>query len=387
MPQLTSRGLAVALFGVAALTVGLVTSTAPLVVLGAGAAALVVAAVTSRCLGDESSAVGTRVELPPGPLLQRAAATLGLSFEIPRTSATGPLLIDDPARAWVRKRVGHKTVGGDGGSAWRSGPRSIVRIGRLRRVPQATGEASTMAVGVPTGRRGLATFGPCRLWRADWLQLCVRRVGATPSVPVLVCPNPTDVLGSNLSRELGASDVEWSAPSSPVAADEAARPTQRTGDGDQWHGLRDHVPGDRLATVHWPLSLRRGRLLAREMSSGSADQVMVVVDLSTHAAPTDVDRVASAAAAIGVAHLRQGRSVAVGLWRGGSCCRVAAPETVTELLSLLALVETMEGRWQASSTLGAQEVDGGIVLFTEHGELCWRHVLAPAEDGATEAAP
>lgn len=384
MPQLTSRGVAVALFALAALASGLVTSTDPLVVLGAAAGALVVGAIISVCLGHDSPTVAARAELPPGPLLAQAAATVGLRFETTQTRASGPLLVDDPARAWVRASAERKTTVHQSQPAWRGAPRPIVRIGRLRRVRPVTGGASTMAIGVPTGRRGLVALVPCRIWRADGLWLCVRRVGATPSVPMLVCPSPIDVLGSDLSREVGAPEFAWSAPSSPAAADVATRRTQRTGDGDQWTGLRDYVPGDRLAAVHWPLSLRRGRLLAREMSSGSVGQVMVVVDLSRNAVPADVDRVASWAAGIGVAALGRGRSVAVGVWRGGSTCRVVVPETVTELLSVLALVETMEERWRAARTVGAEEVDGGIVISAQNGEVCCRTSLVPVVDSATE---
>lgn len=243
-----------------------------------------------------------------------------------------------------------------------------------------------MAIGVPTEYRGLVVLGPCRIWRADGLWLCVRRVGATPSVPMLVCPSPIDVPRRDLPHGVGAPELAWSAPSPSSAADVATRRTKRTGEGDQWSGLRDYVPGDRLAAVHWPLSLRRGRLLVREMSSSCDDPLVAVVDLSRDAVPTDVDLAASWAAGIGVAALRRGRSVAVGMWRGGSTCRVVASETLTELLSVLALVETMEERCPAPCTLGAEEVDGGIVISAHNGEVCCRTSLVAVANGATEGA-
>lgn len=390
MPLLTSRGLAVTLSAAATLVAGLVTGSPALVVLGTAFGALVAGAALSLWVGGSPSAVRAHVDLPPAPLLQGAAATASLRFAVAVAVAvsgsrtSGPLLVEDPARAWVgdgsTRGVAQAADAGGVEPVGRDGPWRIVRLGRLCRVPPA-GEASTVDVDVPTGRRGLRVLRPCPVWRADGLSLLVRRAGTTPPVPVLVCPRPVPVPVPGRRGAATATPLPVTAATSPSTA-----PVRQGDEGDEWTGLRAYVPGDRLAAVYWPHSVRRGELSVRAMSAASPDRLTVVVDLSTTAPAADVDSVVGVAAGMGVAALRQGRAVAVGAWRGGSTCRVASASTAAELLALLALVETMGGGWRTAAALGDADLDGVVVVFSRDGEVCVRGGLAPAAGSPSAGA-
>ncbi len=74
----------------------------------------------------------------------------------------------------------------------------------------------------------------------------------------------------------------------------AARGTQhasiRAGQGDAFRGLRDARPGDAMRDIHWKVSARRERLIAREWE---ADASRVALVRFVHVAPGPTDDVAS----------------------------------------------------------------------------------------------
>jgi len=85
----------------------------------------------------------------------------------------------------------------------------------------------------------------------------------------------------------------------------------RAGDGTSVSGVRDFAEGDPLGRIHWKSSLRRGELLVRELDDER--DLEVEVRLRNRAARSGSrfeDRVRRAASEV-VAHLEEGRAVAL----------------------------------------------------------------------------
>jgi uncharacterized protein (DUF58 family) len=69
----------------------------------------------------------------------------------------------------------------------------------------------------------------------------------------------------------------------------AQHPSVRPGQGDTFRGLRDARPGDSLRDIHWKVSARRDRLVAREWES-EASRVAVVRFVHVAPGPSDDPR-------------------------------------------------------------------------------------------------
>lgn len=69
----------------------------------------------------------------------------------------------------------------------------------------------------------------------------------------------------------------------------AQHPSVRAGQGDTFRGLRDARPGDSLRDIHWKVSARRDRLVAREWES-EASRVAVVRFVHVAPGPSDDPR-------------------------------------------------------------------------------------------------
>lgn len=77
---------------------------------------------------------------------------------------------------------------------------------------------------------------------------------------------------------------------------------QRARGHDEFYGLREMLPGDRVRSICWRASARRGALVVREMSAESGHEVELIVHPPRGASAREVtvlaDRAASVAAAI-----------------------------------------------------------------------------------------
>ena len=95
---------------------------------------------------------------------------------------------------------------------------------------------------------------------------------------------------------------------------ELGRPSNTSGEGDEFRELREHAPGDPFKRIAWKASARRGQLLVRELERDERDVVWLVVENSVELsagvlgrAPIDLalDEVATVAAR----HLSRGDRV------------------------------------------------------------------------------
>lgn len=79
--------------------------------------------------------------------------------------------------------------------------------------------------------------------------------------------------------------------------------------GDDLAGLRDYVRGDPMSRLHWPSSIRTGRLIVGEREGTPDAELDVLLELPEGLPGEETERRISAAASAVVAHLAEGKRV------------------------------------------------------------------------------
>jgi uncharacterized protein (DUF58 family) len=135
-----------------------------------------------------------------------------------------------------------------------------------------------------SGRRSLGVL-EIRLW--DRWRLAEARV--TADLPLVDCypqpaPQQTRIVLSRLPSRLGE------------------HPSRSSGEGIEFTGVREFVPGDRQRRINWPATTRRGRLQLNTFAAERTQNVVIIADASSDvgepgATPMDLAFRGSAAAA------------------------------------------------------------------------------------------
>jgi uncharacterized protein (DUF58 family) len=129
-------------------------------------------------------------------------------------------------------------------------------------------EAAEAASGLPfqvtrTGRRGLGV-----LEVTLWDRLRLTEGYATVELPIVDCyPMPAAqrqrVVLSRLPSRLGE------------------HPSRSSGEGLEFTGVREFVPGDRQRRINWPATTRRGRLQLNTFAAERTQNVVIIADASS----------------------------------------------------------------------------------------------------------
>lgn len=135
--------------------------------------------------------------------------------------------------------------------------------GRSTRFSLAAGTDGTAEIALPTTHRGLHRVGRFRLWTEYPFGITWAWSILHPDAHVLVYPRP-----------------EQQAPPLPIG-DPRLQGQRMRFPGDDWHGLREHRPGDPPKHVAWKPSARQERLLVKEFADPQSQAVL----LDWHALP------------------------------------------------------------------------------------------------------
>ncbi len=129
----------------------------------------------------------------------------------------------------------------------------------------------TIAVALPTARRGVLRVGPVHVRRSDPFGLLTRsqQVGEAAVVHVHPVVHPLTPLASARSSSPDGLSVD-----------------SRTDGGVTFHALREYVPGDDPRHVHWRSSARAGTLLVRRYVDPSEPVTTVLLDTRAYAYPS-----------------------------------------------------------------------------------------------------
>ncbi|EFC80021.1 DUF58 domain-containing protein [Parafrankia sp. EUN1f] len=134
--------------------------------------------------------------------------------------------------------------------------------------PLPAGSRRTVAVPLPTDRRGVLRIGPVGLVITDPLGLFSRyeSLGGQAQLPVHPAAVPLAPLPSARSSSPDGLPVD-----------------SRVEGGVTFHALREYTPGDDLRHVHWRSSARAGTLLVRRHVDPSEPVTTVVLDIRRRA--------------------------------------------------------------------------------------------------------
>ena len=127
------------------------------------------------------------------------------------------------------------------------------------------GETAELTYPALARRRGVYPFGWVDLHCTDPLGMFVFHREVEAPASLVVHPRPVAL-----------------PPVRPPAAGMTVSPrarVRRLGEGTDFAGLREYVPGDDMRRVHWKNSAKRGKLTIVEYESGEANSIAVVLDL------------------------------------------------------------------------------------------------------------
>ena len=155
------------------------------------------------------------------------------------------------------------------------GPGASLRAGQASRLP------------FHVARSGRRSVGVLEVTLRDRLRLTEGR--ASVDLPVIDCyprpaPQQTRVVLSRLPSRLGE------------------HPSRSAGEGLEFTGVREFVPGDRQRRINWPATTRRGRLQLNTFAAERTQNVVIIADTTSDvgepgSTPVDLALRGSAAAA------------------------------------------------------------------------------------------
>ena len=203
--------------------------------------------------------------------------------------------------------------------------------GRLIRwTPLGAGENSSMSLSLPTGRRGVFTIGPLRLWVHDPWGLLASPVATAAPVALVVHPirapsavraSPSGVAGH--ATTTGARSVD----------------TVDDDPGGELSGLRPYIPGDRLHLLSWPVEARYGALMVQQFRPQGNTLIRIVLDdrAGVHRRSA-FERALSMLHALASEAIESCSDVEITTLSGGRALIAPTPDGIVDLLRFLARV-------------------------------------------------
>lgn len=152
-------------------------------------------------------------------------------------------------------------------------------------------------------KRGVYALGPVSTLVTDPLGLfSIWRHHEVPG-EMVIYPRPVPLSSADImgSHALGLTDAQR------LAA---------AGAGSDFYGIRDYRPGDERRRIHWKSTARLGRLAVVDYQQGSAEDVVIVLDLKQgtefgHGRETTLEYAVKAAASLAAHSVEQGASAAL----------------------------------------------------------------------------
>lgn len=131
--------------------------------------------------------------------------------------------------------------------------------------PVASGGTARAAYKLPTERRGIVSVGPVMFQATDPFGFAVRRYTAPNVGQLVVYPEVIPIPPappSPATERRSTSDV----------------PEFLGGRSDEFHALRQYVPGDDIRRINWPASARHDDLIVREDEAPTQNHLTVLLD-------------------------------------------------------------------------------------------------------------
>lgn len=321
--MLTTTGWGMTIGSIALIVVGRLFGIFELFLLGAGAAALVVAALLR-------------------------VATLRLRIEVSRDLQPARVHAGTPSRVELRvhNRSGMRTP-----VLTLRDPVGRGRTARVVLAPLGRDETVRAAYRLPTERRGMLRVGPMAIEVTDPFGIASSTTEGAGITELTVWPAVDDVLP--LPHTTG---------DDPLGGND--HPNTLTGQGDDFYALRPYVVGDDLRRVHWKSSARSEDLMVRQDEMPWQGRATVILD-SRRGSHSDesFERAVSAATSVILACARRHFLVRLVTTAGDDSQFGAGATHVEGLLERLSTVElTEEGRLLAVLTALRRAGSGGALV-------------------------
>jgi len=263
----TWRGVSVAIVAIILATVAIATGdTALLLVLVVVALPLVIAPVV--VLGRAHRSAGAEIHMMITPPLVPVGAPCDLLVQLTNSGAADlpPVSLDRPSEHWSVAVADARPSTGTASLPVTLAP----DIGRVIRWDQLrSDESASSTLPLPTGRRGLFTIGPLRLWVHDPFALIGLTVAIARPVTLVVHPSAVAGMAPPAVRPGASGSMQFGDGPAGVHTDDP---------GGEWSGLRPYEPGDRLHLLSWQAEARFGALLVHDFRPDSEDVVTIVFD-------------------------------------------------------------------------------------------------------------
>ncbi|MFV0308274.1 MAG: DUF58 domain-containing protein [Desertimonas sp.] len=330
MPRvpLTASGWAVAALGAVAYLVGWQLGWLELMVIAAGCA-LVLAAAVPFVLGR--LALDVERHLDPIRVTAGEPAVAVVAIRNPRRAPTGSRVIEDHIQG---------------------------RPVRLDVPPLAPGRTTEAMFSLPTAHRGLVTVGPALIVKSDLLQLMRREIVQTGTQTLWVHPRVVALTPLPVGF---AKDLEGPTSDASPAGDVA------------FHALRDYEIGDDHRHIHWMSSARAGQLMVRHHVDNRRPALSAIVDLEHDHYPDArvFDVAVEIAASLGLSSLLSDQPAAVYLDRE-PVMSTQRPASRQILLDRLTVAESTSGTDVTEAALSALRAESGtsaLVVITGNQPL------------------
>jgi uncharacterized protein (DUF58 family) len=215
---------------------------------------LLLSPVIAKVRAHRAAGVHLRIMVAPPLVPVGGPCSLVVRLEHDRGTALPPLGFDRPT---YRSRTA---------------PRRLLAPSADRLIawgPVNAEQATSLAVAVPTSRRGVFSIGPLTLWASDPFGLWSVPVAVSARVTVVVHPRrdgmPTPEALAPIPRRGEGFTQELSA-------------ARHDDPGGELSGLRPYVPGDRLHLLSWSAEARYGSLMVHEFQSPTSVRVRILLD-------------------------------------------------------------------------------------------------------------
>lgn len=321
--MLTRQGGLVTAGSIALVLAGRLFGIFELYLLGAGAAALVVAAAV---------------------VVSRTRLRLDISRELhpPRVHVDGPSRVELRVHNRATRRLPLLTLRdpvGEGRSA------SVVVA------PLGAGDTVRANYRLPTDRRGILRIGPLAIEVTDPFGLASTTTRGAPVAELTVWPAIDDI--APLPHTSGDDPHGGTDHPNPLASA-----------GEDFHALRPYVVGDDLRQVHWKSTARGDDLMVRQNEMPWQGRATVLLDTRAEAHTAETfERAVSAAASIVVACARRRFLVRLVTTGGDDSGSGAGTSHIEGILERLATVHTERSGHLAGVAAALRRAAGG-------GSLC-----------------
>lgn len=215
--------------------------------------------------------------------------------------------------------------------------------------PLAGDEVTKAAYRLPTERRGIVTLGPVKFEATDPFGLALRRF-ETPSAgqlvvyPAVIPLPPTPPSPATERRSL--SDT----------------PEFQGGRSEEFHALRQYVPGDDIRRINWGASARHDDLIVREDESPTQNHLTVVFDNAALPSVEATDKAATAAASVISTMTRRADPFRLVTLDGHDTGFVHGQSGVETALSALAILDAIDADARRSPAPSGSQ--GAAVVIT-----------------------